>query len=33
MDVVYKLERIPVDHNDKPIHEIIVQDSGIIEDK
>jgi cyclophilin family peptidyl-prolyl cis-trans isomerase len=30
MDVVYKLERIPVDHNDKPIHEIIVQDSGII---
>ena len=33
MDVVYKLERIPVDHNDKPIHEIIVQDSGVIEDK
>ncbi len=32
MDVVYKLERIPVDNNDKPIHEIIVQDSGVIED-
>ena len=33
MDVVYKLERIPVDNNDKPIHEIIVQDSGVLEDK
>ena len=33
MDVVYKLERIPVDSNDKPIHDIIVEDSGIIEDK
>ena len=33
MDVVYKLERIPVDSNDKPIHDIIVEDSGVIEDK
>ena len=32
MDVVYKIERIPVDYNDKPIHEIIVQDSGILEE-
>jgi len=30
MDVVYKLERIPVDYNDKPIHDIIVEDSGTI---
>jgi cyclophilin family peptidyl-prolyl cis-trans isomerase len=33
MDVVYKLERIPTDNNDKPIHDIVVQDSGVIEDK
>jgi peptidylprolyl isomerase len=33
MDVVYKLERIPVDHNDKPIHDIIVIDSGVIDEK
>ena len=32
MDVVYKLERIPVDYNDKPIHDIIIEDSGILEE-
>ena len=32
MDVIYKIERIPVDHNDKPIHDILIQDSGIIDD-
>jgi cyclophilin family peptidyl-prolyl cis-trans isomerase len=32
MDVIYKIERIPVDHNDKPIHDILIQDSGIIPD-
>lgn len=33
MDVVYKIERVPVNHNDKPIHDIIVEDCGIIDNK
>ena len=30
MDVVYKLERIPVDHSDKPVHDIFIQDCGVV---
>ena len=30
MDVVYKLERIPVDHSDKPVHDIFIEDCGVV---
>jgi len=30
MDVIYKMERIPVNHNDKPIHDVTIQDCGIL---
>jgi len=30
MDVVYRIERSPTDHNDKPIHDIVVEDSGVL---
>lgn len=33
MDVIYKIERVPVNHNDKPIHDIIIENCGIIENK
>jgi cyclophilin family peptidyl-prolyl cis-trans isomerase len=28
MDIIYKLERIPTDSSDKPIHNVVVEDCG-----
>jgi cyclophilin family peptidyl-prolyl cis-trans isomerase len=30
MDVVYKIERVPVNHNDKPMHDVIIENCGIL---
>jgi cyclophilin family peptidyl-prolyl cis-trans isomerase len=28
MDVIYKIERAATDHNDKPVHDILIEDCG-----
>jgi peptidyl-prolyl isomerase D len=30
MDIVYRIERTPVNFEDKPIHDVIIDDSGLI---
>ena len=31
MDVVYRIERSTTDHNDKPIHDILIEDCGVVQ--
>ena len=31
MDVVYRIERSTTDHNDRPVHDILVEDCGVVQ--